>query len=166
MRRHQDSLTGRTSRPGSDVAGKAVRLATKTSAPSGQAGGGRFDDLSCRGSIRTLRPSSKLPPPRSQAPPGNAMPAGSACIPANALPGAGGGASPAVRSQAEPGNEGSDEPTGVGRGGGRPSVWQPRLPLRPDKPAGGGLTIFPAGGSIRSLGPPPNCPYVRTVALA
>ena len=44
--------------------------------------------------------------PRSQALPGNAMPAGSACIPSNALPGAGGGASPAVRSQAEPGNEG------------------------------------------------------------
>ena len=43
--------------------------------------------------------------PRSQALPGNAMPAGSACIPSNALPGAGGGASPAVRSQAEPGNE-------------------------------------------------------------
>jgi hypothetical protein len=39
----------------------------------------------------------------------------------------------------------SDEPTGVGRGAGRPSVSQPRLPLQPDKPAGGGLTIFPAG---------------------
>ncbi len=45
--------------------------------------------------------------PRPQALPGNAMPAGSACIPSNALPGAGGGASPAVRSQAEPGNEGA-----------------------------------------------------------
>jgi hypothetical protein len=36
---------GRTGR------GKTVRLATKTSAQAGQAGGGRFDDLSCRGSI-------------------------------------------------------------------------------------------------------------------
>ena len=77
MCREQDSFTGRTSRPGSDVAqgrpcvwradrgrtwrGKAVRLATKTSAPAGQAGGGRFDDLSCRGSIRSLWPSGKLP---------------------------------------------------------------------------------------------------------
>ena len=41
--------------------GRAVRLATKTSAPAGQAGGGRFDDLSCRGSIRSLWPSVKLP---------------------------------------------------------------------------------------------------------
>ena len=39
----------------------------------------------------------------------------------------------------------SDKPTGVGRGEGRPSVSQPRLPLQPDKPAGGGLSIFPAG---------------------
>ncbi len=50
--------------------------------------------------------SSGARPPRSQALPGNAMPVGSACIPSNALPGAGGGASPAVRSQAPPGNEG------------------------------------------------------------
>ncbi len=61
---------------------------------------------------------------------------------------------------------GSNEPTGVGRGEGRPSVSQPRLPLQPDKPAGGGLTIFPAGVVLDRSGPPANCPYVRTVALA
>ncbi|MGO8750275.1 MAG: hypothetical protein ACLQNE_30390, partial [Thermoguttaceae bacterium] len=60
----------------------------------------------------------------------------------------------------------SKEPAGVGRGAGRPSVWQPRLPLQPDKPAGGGLTIFPAGVVFDRSGPPPNCPYVRTVARA
>ena len=68
----------------------------------------------------------------------------------------------ALRSQAEPGNEGC----GVGRGEGRPCVWQPRLPVQPDKPAGGGLTIFPAGVVFDRSGPPANCPYVRTVALA
>ena len=60
----------------------------------------------------------------------------------------------------------SDEPTGVGRGEGRPSVSQPRLPLQPDKPAGGGLTIFPAGVVFDRSGSPANCPYVRTVARA
>ncbi len=60
----------------------------------------------------------------------------------------------------------SDEPTGVGRGEGRPSVSQPRLPLQPDKPAGNGLTIFPAGVVFDRSGPPANCPYVRTFGLA
>jgi hypothetical protein len=60
----------------------------------------------------------------------------------------------------------SDEPTGVGRGAGRLSVSQPRLSLQPDKPAGGGLTIFPAGVVFDRSFPPANCPYVRTVALA
>ena len=54
------SPVGRADR-GRTWRGKAVRLATKTSAPAGQAGEGRFDELSCRGSIRSLRPSSKLP---------------------------------------------------------------------------------------------------------
>ena len=56
----------------------------------------------------------------------------------------------------------SDEPTGVGRGEARPSVSQPRLPLQPDKPAGGGLTVFAAGVVFDRSGHPPNCACVRT----
>ena len=50
---------------------------------------------------------------RSQALRGNAMPAGFACIPLNALPGVRGGASPAGCSQAEPGNEEESFPSAI-----------------------------------------------------
>ncbi|MGO8746445.1 MAG: hypothetical protein ACLQNE_10685, partial [Thermoguttaceae bacterium] len=81
-------------------------------------------------------PHSKmlLFPPRSQALPGNALLARLRLLLREVRWRECRRSLRALRSQAEPGNEGSDEPTGVGRGAGRPSVSQPRLPLQPDKP--------------------------------